>query len=223
MRRAVRLAGILDRRSVDSARRSRQSRSCRPPGRRGAPGRSRGSACRCVGRADGRSSSRSGNPRDSAARLCGLMLQVRSSMSTNSVSAPAWLIPSTVAMNVFATVTTASPGPHAGSHQREADGVGAAASPTQNFVPQYSANSRSNASTSGPPMKAADRMALRAAANQLLFELSMGSNQIQKRNRFVRHGASRNWEALLHTVATLRRATPEDPASTRKIRSTPPS
>ena len=74
------------------------------------------------------------------------------------------LIPSTVAMNVWATVTTASPGPTPAAMSAKRTASVPLPSPTQNLVPQYSANSRSNASTSGPPMKAADRIALRAAA-----------------------------------------------------------
>ena len=38
------------------------------------------------------------------------------------------------------------------------------ATPTQYFVPQYSANSRSKPSTCGPPMNAAERTASRNAA-----------------------------------------------------------
>jgi hypothetical protein len=38
------------------------------------------------------------------------MLQVDSSISTKSGTAPAWEIASVVAMNVFGTVTTVSPG-----------------------------------------------------------------------------------------------------------------
>ena len=46
-------------------------------------------------------------------------------MSTNSVAAPAWLIASTVAMNVWGTVMTASPVADAGGHEGEANRVGA--------------------------------------------------------------------------------------------------
>ena len=64
------------------------------------------------------------------------MQYVRSSMSTNSVSAPAWLIASTVAMNVCDTVTTASPRPTPDAINAKRTASVPLATPTQYFAPQ---------------------------------------------------------------------------------------
>src|SRR5580765_4196129 len=65
-----------------------------------------------------------------------LMQNVRSSMSTNSVSAPAWLMASTVAMNVCETVTTASPLPTPEAINANRTASVPLATPTQYVVPQ---------------------------------------------------------------------------------------
>ena len=111
-------------------------------------------------------------------------------MSTNSVSAPAWLIASTVAMNVCDTVTTASPRPTPARHQREAHGVGAV----------RDADAELRAAVLGE--LALERLDLRAAdergradglakrGDELLFELAMRGDQVEKRNRLCAHRVS---------------------------------
>ena len=73
----------------------------------------------------------------------------------NPACAPACEIASVVAMNVFGTVTTVSPGftPAAISANRSASVP--LPTPTQCRAPQNSAKSRSNPSTIGPPMNPA--------------------------------------------------------------------
>ena len=103
-------------------------------------------------------------------------------MSTNSVSAPAWLIASTVAMNVCATVTTASPRPDAGRHQREPHGVGAVGH----------AHAILRAAVVGElalealDLRAADERGraerLTKRRDELVFELAMRRDQIEKWN-----------------------------------------
>ncbi len=85
-------------------------------------------------------------------------------MSTNSVAAPAWLIASMVAMNVCDTVTTASPLPTPDAISAKRTASVPFATPTQYLAPQYSAYSRSKASTSLPPTNAAERTAWRKAS-----------------------------------------------------------
>ena len=79
------------------------------------------------------------------------MQYVRSSMSTNSAPAPAWLMASTVAMNVCDTVTTASPGPTPAPIRANRTASVPFATPAQYLAPQNSANSRSKPSTWAPP------------------------------------------------------------------------
>ena len=112
-------------------------------------------------------------------------------MSTNSVSAPAWLMASTVAMNVCATVTTASPGPTPAAISANRTASVPLATPTQYFVPQKAANSRSNASTCGAANEAGAAHGLAEGVDELLFELAMGGDQIEERNRRVGHGCGR--------------------------------
>jgi hypothetical protein len=92
------------------------------------------------------------------------MVYVRSSMSTKSGRAPACAMAATVAMNVFGTVTTVSPGrtPAARSANRSASVP--LPTPTASRVPVNSANSRSKPSTIGPPMNPAVRSADRNTA-----------------------------------------------------------
>ena len=85
-------------------------------------------------------------------------------MSTNSVAAPAWLMPSTVAMNVLGTVTTASPRPTPEPINAKRTASVPFATPTQYLAPQYSAYSRSKPSTCAPPTNAAERTACRNAS-----------------------------------------------------------
>src|SRR5216683_5074338 len=76
-------------------------------------------------------------------------------ISTNAICAPAWEMASVVAINVCGTVTMMSPGctPAAMNANRKASVP--LFTPTQYFVPQNPANSRSNSSTIGPPMNPA--------------------------------------------------------------------
>src|SRR5580704_40029 len=87
--------------------------------------------------------------------LFGSIVNVRSSISTKSGRPPACEIASVVAMNVCGTVRTISPAwiPAAIKAKRSASVP--LFTPTQYFASQYSANSFSRPSTSGPPMKPA--------------------------------------------------------------------
>src|ERR1035438_3333959 len=83
------------------------------------------------------------------------MFKVCSSMSTNSGSAPACEMASVVAINVFGTVSTTSPGctPHAMMAKRNASSDLLTA--TEWLAPQKAAKAFSKFSTTGPPMKPA--------------------------------------------------------------------
>src|SRR5271156_928584 len=89
--------------------------------------------------------------------FAGSMQYVRSSISTNAMRAPAWVIASVVAINVWDTVTTVSPccTPAAINANRTASVP--LAKPTQCLASQNLANSRSNSSTIGPPTNPALR------------------------------------------------------------------
>ena len=103
-------------------------------------------------------------------------------MSTNSVSAPAWLIASTVAMNVCDTVTTASPAPDARGHQREANGIGAVGDADAVL---RAAIGRELA-LECLDLRAADERGraerLAERAHQLLLELAVRGDQVEERN-----------------------------------------
>ena len=109
-------------------------------------------------------------------------------MSTNSVSAPAWLIASTVAMNVCDDRDDGIALSDARGHQREAHGIGAVG------YAHAVLRCRSNAANSGLEaldFRATDELrgssALRNACDELLFELTVDRDEIQKRNGLFGH------------------------------------
>ena len=84
-----------------------------------------------------------------------------------------------MAMNVFGTVITTSPGCDAGGHQGEAHRVGSAGdADAVAGVAETARNPRSNSSTIGPPINPAVRRL--GTPKQFRFEFLVRSNQIQK-------------------------------------------
>src|SRR5882762_10372817 len=86
-------------------------------------------------------------------------------MSTNAMSPPAWEMASVVAMNVCGTVITISPRSMPAAMKAKRSASVPLFTPTQNFASQNRANSRSNSSTMGPPMKQALLNAVFTTAN----------------------------------------------------------
>src|SRR5262249_789460 len=93
----------------------------------------------------------------------GTMLNVRESMSTKTAIAPQYRMQLAVAMKEWLTVMTSSPGftPAASNAKCNADVQLETA--VAWGAPTYSANSRSNAATSGPWVTQPDRIGRRAA------------------------------------------------------------
>ena len=91
----------------------------------------------------------------------GSILYVRSSTSMNSGEALAWEMASAVAINVFGTVTTASPGQTPAATSANLKASVPLPTPTQCWLSQYRANSRSKSSTIEPPTNPALLRALR--------------------------------------------------------------
>src|SRR6267378_265572 len=86
-------------------------------------------------------------------------------MSTNAMSPPAWEMASVVAMKVCGTVITISPRSMPAAMKAKRSASVPLFTPTQNFVSQNRAKSRSNSSTVGPPMKPALLNAFFTTAN----------------------------------------------------------
>src|SRR6267143_3725275 len=86
-------------------------------------------------------------------------------MSTNAMCPPAWEMASVVAMNVWGTVITISPDSMPAAIKAKRNASVPLFTPTQNFASQNRANSRSNSSTIGPPMKPALLKAFFTTAN----------------------------------------------------------
>ena len=103
-------------------------------------------------------------------------------MSTNSVSAPAWLIASTVAMNVCDTVMTASPRPTPAAISAKRTASVPLATPTQNLVPQYVGELPLEALDLRTADEGGRAQRLAKGVDELLFELAMRCHQIEKGN-----------------------------------------
>src|SRR5882762_677761 len=86
-------------------------------------------------------------------------------MSTNAMCPPACEMASVVAMNVWGTLITISPGSTPAAMKAKRRASVPLFTPTQNFASQNRANSRSNSSTMGPPMKPALLNAFFTTAN----------------------------------------------------------
>ncbi|OPY10207.1 MAG: hypothetical protein A4E68_00012 [Syntrophaceae bacterium PtaB.Bin095] len=94
----------------------------------------------------------------------GFMLFVRSSMSEKTGFAPHQVIASAVAMKVFGTVTTSSPGPMPSAMRLSQRASVPFPTPTACLQPQNAAKSFSNFATKGPPAKAVFSMTSPMAA-----------------------------------------------------------
>ncbi len=93
-------------------------------------------------------------PSRAPASAFGSMPPVASSTSTKRGRAPACTTASAVAAKVWATVTTSSPRPTRSAARPRCSAAVPEATPTARRTPQKAAKARSNAATSGPPMKA---------------------------------------------------------------------
>ncbi len=82
----------------------------------------------------------------------GSIVNVSGTTSTNTGRAPFIRIASPVAMNVFATVTTSSPGPTPYAFNARVSASVPFATPQACAAPHDAANSRSKAAHSSPPM-----------------------------------------------------------------------
>ena len=108
----------------------------------------------------------------------------------NRGRAPACEIASVVAMNVFGTVTTMSPGPIPAAISAKRSASVPLPTPTQYFASQNAANSRSNSSTMRPADEAGSAPALAEIRGQLLLQLHMRRHQVKKRNASIRSSSS---------------------------------
>src|ERR1035438_3386205 len=108
------------------------------------------------------------------------MFKVCSSMSMNSGLAPAWEMASVVAINVFGTVSTTSPGrtPEAIKAKRSASVP--LLTPTQWPESQKVANAFSNSSTIDPPTKLAVRNPLRKMPTSSFSSSRWGATRSRK-------------------------------------------
>ncbi len=86
-----------------------------------------------------------------ASSRAGSIVCVSARTSTNTGRAPTSRIASPVAMKVFATVTTSSPGPIPCARSASCSASVPFATAQACVVPQKAANSRSSSATSGPP------------------------------------------------------------------------
>ena len=77
---------------------------------------------------------------------------VSASTSTKTGVAPTWEMASVVAMNVIGTEMTSSPSPTPAARRANVSASVPVLTVAASAAPQNSANSRSRASTSGPPM-----------------------------------------------------------------------
>src|ERR1700730_16483326 len=101
-------------------------------------------------------------------------------MSTNTMSAPTEDLAPVVAIKVFGTVTTISPGFTPAAMKANRSASVPLLTPTQCFVSQNFANSRSNSSTIRPPIKPAVWKTFSATAKSSAFNSWCGVTRSRK-------------------------------------------